>query len=451
MVNDSVPGPLRFRGSHIYLHLPFCRQRCDYCDFFTRTAVTPVRQREIVERIARQIDEFVDAESSPSFHTFYAGGGTPSSLHPVAERSFLALLHRYAGTGEVTVEINPEDLSPAYLDRLKSAGVTRVSLGVQTFHEAVRRTIGRHTTIEATRRGLEMIAEGWDNRWTADLIVAVPGEDIGTVAGDLAELLSFEPSHVSVYELGIEDHTVLGNRARNGFITAFPEDDTVRHLRLVEEILEKHGLRRYEISSYAIPGEESRHNLAYWRMRSHFGAGPGAVGTFPLHPTTHAGVDESGIPGLSASNTSQQDVPPQLARVTNTRSFTSYLNDPDFGMTIEPLSAFDVAGELCMMGLRTVEGLDDTVFRRYAGRSFFDICARTVDAYKDAFIAGTPLPETGVPEPGAGGDGQNHLIALDRRRWNLLDSILVDLFRDIDDYRNCYGTDSCDDPPVRRS
>jgi len=439
----------RFMGDHLYLHIPFCRERCDYCDFFTRTGVAPGRQRAIIDRISDQIETMTGNGRSGPFRTLYAGGGTPSSLAPEAEEALLELLSRYSGAAEVTVEINPEDVSPAYLERLRDAGVNRLSLGVQTLTGDVRRTIGRHTTIAETRRGLETVAERWGNRWTADLIVAVPGESEETVVRDLTGILAFEPSHLSVYELGIEDHTVLGNRVRNGRIAPIPEDGAVRHLRLVEDLLEQRGLRRYEISSYAVPGEESRHNLAYWRMRPHLGTGPGAVGTFPIPPSS-LDLPEPGSP-LS-------ECPPRIARITNTRSFAAFLGDPDFGIEIEPLSPVAVSGEVCMMGLRTVEGFDDALFQRYAGGSFFDICRPTVDRYPSAFVPGTLLPDASATDPRiecagiispndrADQDGAWRFIALDRRRWSILDAILVDLFRDIDEHRNSCGTDSCTSP-----
>jgi oxygen-independent coproporphyrinogen-3 oxidase len=458
--------PLRFTGDHLYLHIPFCRERCDYCDFFTRTGVDPGRQRAIVERMSAQVDQFTDSgitgmERSRSFRTLYVGGGTPSSMNSEAERALLALLGRYTGTGEVTVEVNPEDVSPAFLERLREAGVNRISLGVQTFSEAVRHTIGRHTTIAETRRGLETVAEEWGGRWTLDLIVAVPGEDEATVTRDLSDVLLYEPSHISVYELGIEERTVLGNRARRGRIVPISEDAAVRHLRVVEETLEKRGLHRYEISSYAVPGEESRHNLAYWRMRPHIGAGPGAVGTVPLRSSETDAVhrnaeDPSGagytprpVGGTGGADrldpkAPQSKRPPQIVRVTNTRSFGTYLKSPDFGVSVEPLSPFDVAAEICMMGLRTVEGFDDTMFRRYAGGSFSDICRRTVDRYPDAFVPGTPLPGASPDAGGSHRTGLNRFVAIHRTKWGILDSILVDLFRDIDEHRNSCGTDSCE-------
>ncbi|MDA3950183.1 MAG: coproporphyrinogen-III oxidase family protein [Spirochaeta sp.] len=434
-----------FTGKHVYIHVPVCRYRCDYCDFFSRIHVAHTRQQELIQRIAVQADTLIDFTTCSPLETLYIGGGTPSALAPDAWEELLRLILRLVSrsTGghetliatapgpeapgpdpevpapEVTVELNPEDITETRCRELRAAGANRLSVGVQTFSPEAIRTIGRHTGGKDTWRGLETLAEHWDREWSADLIVGIPGESAATVRRDIQTLLSFQPRHLSVYELSIEPATVLGHASLRGRVHAAKETDVLAQLRIAAELLENAGFRRYEISSYAHPGAESRHNLAYWRMAPHLGLGPGAVGTFPFRgPTSPAEVQVGTARTLPAGT---------AHRVTTTRSFERFLRRSDFGMEIEPLSAQDVVKEYCMMAFRTVEGIDTASFRKRAGAPFTEVCAATVAAWPDAFI-----PAQRITTPSVPADGPATGIAIAEPYRNVIDRILVDLFADID-------------------
>lgn len=383
---------------HLYIHIPFCRKRCDYCDFFTRAAVAPRRQMEIARAITTQAQELLSQLGSPRITTVYAGGGTPSSLTGEALSLLLSLLQTVGYSAEeTTVEVNPEDVTPELLRQFSDAGVNRLSVGIQSLDEETLRRIGRHTSTTATRAGLNTVAERWTEgdgarrRWNADLIVGIPERDTRVVAADLESIIAAGPGHISVYELEIEPDTVLGHARRRGLFPVPDHDEVADELEFVAAILNTHGFRHYEISNFARPGEESAHNLGYWRMEPHLGLGPGAVGTIAC---------------------------PVPKRYTNTRDFSVFLNSPDRGLAIETLSRRQFLEEVLMMGFRTSYGI--------VRSRFYDLFGCVLEEL---------IPETtarwGVGTlPTATDDGTVYRLAPKKRL--LLNQFLQDAFTEID-------------------
>lgn len=347
----------------LYIHIPFCRSRCDYCDFFTRTRVPPERQLQIVQRIISQamhsLRTVYPAETPIS--TIYVGGGTPSSLDTRARHRLLQGIRECIDYGtlvaesEITVEVNPEDVDAALLTDLRRSGVNRLSLGVQSLHASTLSHIGRHTTLTATRTGLELIAGTWPLRWSVDVITAVPGQTPAAAARDAQEILAFHPPHVSLYELGIEPGTRLAQRARRGTLPPPADEERLAQLSAAAEVLIGAGLHRYEISSFAAPGEESRHNLAYWQMHPWIAAGPGAVALVPV----------AGKP----------------THLTGTRTFREYLTRSDYATTAEPLSARELCEEYLMGGFRMTRGVSNAVISAVFTHPLHRLIPETLDAW----------------------------------------------------------------------
>lgn len=413
--------------SHLYVHIPFCRYRCDYCDFFSRVGVSPVRQKEVVQRTIEQGKALIDYTAS-SIQTLYVGGGTPSALVPPARYALLRYIETMYTTArneerviEITVEVNPEDVTREFLNDLDRAGVNRISLGIQSFDSQTLSTIGRHTDIAQTLHGIDIIAEQWGRRWSGDLIVGSPGTDADGTRRDLSALIERGPSHVSVYELGIEPNTVLGHRVKRGILRPLPEEALLEDLAIAETLLSEAGFRRYEVSNYAQPGAESDHNLGYWRMHSSLGIGPGSVGTI--------------VPEDS------QDGPPRVrwVRTTTSRSFASFLGD-GFGIERETIEPVDQLKELCMMGLRTIEGVSISRFEAIAGAPISTVLSSTIAAWYDVFewLAESPLGAEGsaFSSSPASAPGNSLFLRVSPPRWTILDRILVDLFGELDDYGN---------------
>jgi oxygen-independent coproporphyrinogen III oxidase len=275
----------------LYVHIPLCASKCAYCDFFSSASeCSEEAQGELVEATLTRAAVLSARFGAGSFETVYVGGGTPTFLSKRNLDRLLGGIELLIGAPapglrrEWTVEANPDSLRPETLDIILAHGVTRLSIGVQSLDPDELATLGRRHGPDAALRALRTSAEaGLDV--SADLIAGIPVpaasrrgfDDAGKMAGFARELHGAGARHLSVYDLTVEEGTPLA-KAIGGL--RFPSEDEEWEARcLLESALLELGMRRYEISNYAAVDDECRHNLAYWRMDSYIGAGPGAVST----------------------------------------------------------------------------------------------------------------------------------------------------------------------------
>jgi putative oxygen-independent coproporphyrinogen III oxidase len=274
MMHDTVSGAVTSPG--LYVHVPFCRSKCPYCDFYSETALEAIPAWiDAVHAEARMYrDEF------PPFGTIYLGGGTPSLLAGSdAERLVRGLAGAlpFVEGFEFTVEANPDDIDVPFLERFRSLGVTRLSIGVQSFDDRelllLRR---RHDAARAAEAVRVARGAGYANIGI-DLIFAIPGQTERSWRMSLEEALRFEPEHLSCYELTIETDTPLARMVNEGTVTEAPEEAKRDLFVMTSEFLESRGYLHYEISNYA-RGEafRSRHNSGYWNHTPYLGLGPSA-------------------------------------------------------------------------------------------------------------------------------------------------------------------------------
>ncbi|MFP4094005.1 MAG: radical SAM family heme chaperone HemW [Cyclobacteriaceae bacterium] len=261
----------------IYLHIPFCKQACHYCDFHFSTNTS--RKTEMVEAIARELklqQAYLDAEP---VNTIYFGGGTPSLLSEKELNLLLEKMHRLfpvSEGAEITLEANPDDLKADKLIMMRQAGINRLSIGIQSFHEPHLRYLNRaHNAAEAQNCVKLAQDHGFDNI-SIDLIYAIPAEDHGIWQNDLSIAMDLQPQHISSYCLTIEDKTAFGNWLRKGKITEVEEEYAAEQFEMLLETLQSNGFEQYEISNFCLPGHESKHNSNYWRKENYLGVGPGA-------------------------------------------------------------------------------------------------------------------------------------------------------------------------------
>ena len=289
MATADHPG-LRFASSaashrvrHLYVHLPFCRTRCAYCDFASETIGPHLRSGALdsyVKALRRELALLEPLLERP-LDTVYVGGGTPTALPPRLLDELLTDLDRLVGSdSEFTVEANPESLNDDTLGLFRLHRVTRISVGVQSFLPSGLTALGRRTPPGAAAGALAAIArDGWDE-WSLDLVFGIPGQDLSALEDDLAAAVAARPPHISVYDLTYTDRfarrleSVQGPPAR-----AAAEEFADAHYATVTDRLCAAGYRRYEVSNYALPGHESRHNLGYWRGEDYVGLGTAAVST----------------------------------------------------------------------------------------------------------------------------------------------------------------------------
>ena len=259
----------------LYVHVPFCAAKCPYCHFYSE-GLTAAGLRTWREGLKKEAEAAAAAEAGGlRFDTLYLGGGTPSLLGPeeVAEVRSLAGDRSSAGIAEFTLEANPCGAGAALLGGWRDAGVTRLSVGVQSFDEAILRTLGRpHSAGEALRFCRAARDAGFDVL-AVDLMTGIPGETAEGAARTVRTLLELEPDHVSLYFLeNVEGLPFEAELARR----PVDEDAAVEIFRKTRDTLQDAGLRQYEISNFARPGKECRHNLTYWRYEPFLGLGPSA-------------------------------------------------------------------------------------------------------------------------------------------------------------------------------
>ena len=331
---DSKPGLLnQAYPISLYVHVPFCRSKCPYCDFFSQAGASRTEMARVVEETLRELEFFLRRLSRTSVCTIYIGGGTPSLL-PSKLFSHLVegIRERCAGScQEWSVETNPESLSAEFLEACAGAGVNRLSLGVQTLQEGLLRLLGRPGGLEETTAALERIGAAWKGRLNLDLLAGIPGQSRADLRRDIEGVLACLPAHVSFYCLSPPAGSPLAGKIE-------PERQEALWLEGLR-LLEERGYLGYEVSNFCLPGQECLHNLRYWTLDPYLGVGPGAVSTLP---------GEDG----------------EILRFSNPEHLDAFLQgEPgNWGLQRERIGAREFLFETLMMGLRLRRGIPRQVF-----------------------------------------------------------------------------------------
>ena len=262
---------------HLYVHVPFCARRCSYCDF------------AIAVRRELPVKQYLDALSAElalrlpmgerEVDTIYLGGGTPSLLGAEGVTDLLTLVRQYvkdAPNAELTIEANPEDVTQNAVQEWQDAGITRVSLGVQSFEPRVLEWMHRVHDAETSRRAAGIIANAGFVSWSLDLIFALPEHLLRDWESDLDQALELAPPHISAYGLTVEPHTALSKWVARGNVSDTPEERYENEFLAAHNRMAQAGMEHYEVSNYGRPGHASRHNSAYWTKTPYIGVGPSA-------------------------------------------------------------------------------------------------------------------------------------------------------------------------------
>ncbi len=261
----------------IYLHIPFCRQRCVYCDFFSTTQGE--KKAAYVQALCRELAERKDYAGEERIDTIYLGGGTPSLLEQKdLEEIFSCIyaIYEVKDDAEITIEANPDDLHPAYLALLRTLPVNRLSIGMQTFDEKMLcRLRRRHTAAQAIRAFQDCRDAGFHNI-SIDLMYGLPGETLSLWEKDLEQALALRPEHLSAYHLTYEKGTALWKQRECRQLEETDEELSVSLFRTLIDTLAAGGYEHYEISNFCLPGFHSRHNSAYWNGSKYIGCGASA-------------------------------------------------------------------------------------------------------------------------------------------------------------------------------
>lgn len=332
----------------LYVHVPFCFHKCHYCDFYSITRQGEDRMAVFVDRVLAEADMWSARNGGPQVTpaTLFFGGGTPSLLPlPQMQRLIRGLWQRFdcSAVSEWTVEVNPATANLEYLQMLRSSGIDRISLGAQSFDRTELATLERHHDPDDVPRSLDLARQAGFSRLNIDLIYAIPGQSLESWSHSLDSAIRLDLSHYSCYGLTYEPNTPLAVRKRLGQIAAVDESIELQMLDLARRRLEAAGCPAYEISNYAQPAEECRHNLLYWTGGNYVGLGPSAashLSGYRFKNRPHLGEWEQSI--------DSGDLP---------------------ASEVEILTPRQRAGERVMLGLRLTRGLN---FDDYAARSGFD-------------------------------------------------------------------------------
>lgn len=328
---------LRFLMSGIYLHIPFCKQACHYCDFHFSTNIS--LKGALVQAMADEISLRGDYLQGERVDTIYFGGGTPSLLHADELQLLLGKLyqhHEVAPDAEVTLEANPDDLTAAKLAEFKLLGINRLSIGIQSFDDAVLRYLNRAHDARSAIASVNLARNAGFDNLTIDLIYAIPGLSLEGWLANIDRAIALGPPHISAYTLTIEEKTVFGNWLSRGKLKAVSEDLAATQLEALMTKLSGAGYNQYEISNFAFPGRESRHNSSYWQGVPYLGIGPGAH---------------------SYDRTSR------LANIANNHHYVRALQQKQLPAEKEVLSRRDRINEYILTSLRTAVGCSLSALR----------------------------------------------------------------------------------------
>ena len=325
----------------LYVHLPWCVRKCPYCDFNSYTLKGALPEAAYLAALERDLEsQGRGLEGRPVISLFF-GGGTPSLFAPEAIGRVIEAARRYfivADDAEVTLEANPGTVERGRFEGYRAAGVNRVSLGAQSFDARQLQALGRIHSPDETRRAAEELHAAGLSNFNLDLMYALPGQDVSAAVSDIDAALALQPAHLSHYQLTLEPGTQFAASPPQ-----LPEDDTAAEMLMAcQERLTDAGFAQYEVSAYARPGRECRHNLNYWRFGDYVGAGAGAHGKLT-------------------------DAASTVVRTAQQREPRRYQAAAPHAMTRTPVPARDLPFEFMMNALRLTEGFAPALFTARTG------------------------------------------------------------------------------------
>ena len=368
----------------LYIHLPFCAKRCDYCDFFSTAPFSSVRD-SYVSALINQAFYYKKKYNISAWKTIYIGGGTPSLLSSsqitFLVNSLVSMNDKNFFTKEITMEVNPESLTEEKIITLQNSFVTRLSVGIQSLNQKALDCVSRLCTSEQALQGLELIKTYWQKDFSTDSIAGLPFQSEAEFILSMEKIREYKPSHFSLYTLTLEEETPLYRKVCKGL--KFDSDEADRQWLTGKKFLNENGYEQYEVSNFSKKGKECLHNLSYWQQEPYLGLGSGAVGTLYF---ASGNEDDENAPGIIPADTCENF---SGVRWTNTKNISLYENfwnkytrkcieenaasiqeiDEKLSSVIEKeiLSDSDLELEYLMMGFRSLKGVcAETYEKRFA-------------------------------------------------------------------------------------
>ena len=345
----------------IYLHIPFCKRRCIYCDFYSTTQNE--KKSSYINALYRELEERKNYLEGEKIETIYLGGGTPSQLeYKDFELIFQTLgrLYDIQPNAEITIEANPDDLTSSYVSMLREFPFNRLSMGIQTFQEDILRLLHRRHTAQQAIDAFERCRKAGFKNISIDLMYGLPGESMQTWESDLNQAIRMKPEHISAYHLIYEEGTPLWNLKEAHQVEETDEDLSVSLFKELIHTLKSNGYEHYEISNFCRPGFHSRHNSSYWTGKKYLGCGPSA----------HS------YDGIS--------------RQWNVASLSLYIQGIQEGTPYqekEELDLYTRYNDFIITRLRTTYGIPTHILKETFGETLFDYCMRMASPHlKQGFL-----------------------------------------------------------------
>jgi len=335
----------------IYVHIPFCNSKCYYCDFCSICNTNETKVIEYINCVIQEIISSAEILAENKVNSIYIGGGTPSAIDAKHINCIMQVIRScttVTDDAEITIEVNPESITKEKLNIYKSIGINRISIGLQTANNNILKSIGRKATIEMFERAYNDIVSSEINNISVDIICGLPGDSISNFKKTIEYVLSLKQiKHISSYSLEVHENTKLGFLIQNDFLS-LPTCDEERNMKhMLDDMLIKNGYNMYEISNYAKPGFEAKHNIKYWTGDYYLGFGAAASSYINSTRYTNVRDVQKYITGINNCNLQKEDV--------------------------EELDLSDLQKEFIILGLRKTDGISKIEFKNKFRTDIYDL------------------------------------------------------------------------------
>lgn len=372
-------------GLEIYIHIPFCVKKCDYCDFLSAPADLETKEK-YVEALINEIKLNKNKMSEYVVDTVFIGGGTPSLLEENQISKIMSVLRdncNMSENPEITIECNPGTITESKLLEYKKSGINRISFGLQSANDEELKSIGRIHNYAGFLESYNLARKcGFDNI-NVDLMSALPGQTLKSYEETLNKVVRLEPEHISAYSLIVEENTLMYYRVKKAQIKGInilPDEESERKMYyLTNNILRSNGYRKYEISNYSKPGKECKHNIGYWQRKEYLGFGIGAASLYKENRYNNISDINKYIEVLT--NNIKENSISNVGNSSEVENQVNILNS--IVKNLQQLTERDRMEEFMFLGLRMMEGVSMEKFERYFGKPYMEVYGKVQKRMED--------------------------------------------------------------------
>ena len=372
-------------GLEIYIHIPFCVKKCDYCDFLSAPADLETKEK-YVEALINEIKLNKNKMSEYVVDTVFIGGGTPSLLEENQISKIMSVLRdncNMSENPEITIECNPGTITESKLLEYKKSGINRISFGLQSANDEELKSIGRIHNYAGFLESYNLARKcGFDNI-NVDLMSALPGQTLKSYEETLNKVVRLEPEHISAYSLIVEENTLMYDRVKKAQIKGInilPDEESERKMYyLTNNILRSNGYRKYEISNYSKPGKECKHNIGYWQRKEYLGFGIGAASLYKENRYNNISDINKYIEVLT--NNIKENSINNVGNSSEVENQVNILNS--IVKNLQQLTERDRMEEFMFLGLRMMEGLSMEKFEQYFGKTYMEVYGKVQKRMED--------------------------------------------------------------------